>query len=566
MPHDHAKNLTTYHEAYAATIVQTIDGRVDLVSGKYRYKLMAATILGGSSRICTHNSAIEVWNGAAKHYKTSYTAWISYPDTLGPSLEDGVRGHGHHARAAPLGIRVCGRGHATARVEIIPIIDSDTIAPKDYFRDVAREVYDSPDVVIIQHESGTSRTTTLRTTSRTPSGITVIDEYTLLQAGGQAALENHYKTLSPSKILFRIPIGYWAIEVLDGEEFLPNTSWQYLLKAVQWAQKYGLRINLDQQALPGSQNRWNHSGRLGTYNVLFGPMGIANAQVRFARSIYIRMLAEFISQPEYKDVILLFGVTNEPRGNSITQDILSRYYLQAYNNVGLAAGTGAGNGPYVSFHDGFLGPDQWKGYFPNADRASLDMHLYLCFSRQSADPITVRATQPCCAWGSLFNNTMSNFGFIVAGEFSNAVTDCGTYVNGVGQGARYEGTYTLDGSHPNSTKKAYLTFAKGSMDMLQNRHGRSATRQQALPAADEDELAKLNLIENLQQLSLTSDGNPRFFGRSSGAMLLKTALNIKLDAEPQNAQRHTEFWASRPVRVIVIILLKTHSKGTSTVS
>ncbi|KAJ7889902.1 hypothetical protein B0H14DRAFT_2285223, partial [Mycena olivaceomarginata] len=80
----------------------------------------------------------------------------------------------------------------------------------------------------------------------------------------------------------------------------------------------------------------------------------------------------------------------------------------------------------------------------------------------------------------------------------------------------------------------------------------------------EDELAKLNLIENLQQLSLTSDGDPHFFSHSSGAILLKTALNIKLDAEPQNAQRHTEFWASRPVSVIVIILLKTHSKGTST--
>ncbi|KAJ7855952.1 hypothetical protein B0H14DRAFT_2353000 [Mycena olivaceomarginata] len=28
------------------------------------------------------DSAIEVWNGAAKHYKTSYTAWISYTDAL----------------------------------------------------------------------------------------------------------------------------------------------------------------------------------------------------------------------------------------------------------------------------------------------------------------------------------------------------------------------------------------------------------------------------------------------------------------------------------------------------
>ncbi|KAK7035721.1 glycoside hydrolase [Favolaschia claudopus] len=324
-----------------------------------------------------------------------------------------------------------------------------------------------------------------------PPGITVIDEYTLLQAGGQAALEDHYKTfiteqdfmqIAAAGLNFvRIPIGFWAIEVLDGEGFLPKTSWQYFLKAIQWARKYGLRINLDLHALPGSQNGWNHSGRLGTYNVLFGPMGIANAQ----RSLdYIRILSEFISQPQYKDVIPMFGVTNEPQGNSITQDILARYYLQAYNTVRLASGIGQGHGPMVSFHDGFMGPDKWAGFFPNADRASLDMHPYLCFQGQSADPITARSTQPCGAWGSLFNNTLSKFGFIVAGEFSNAVTDCGLYVNGVNLGTRYEGTYTLDGNHPDlgncatdwldyqnwdkDTKNAYKTFAMSSMDALQN--------------------------------------------------------------------------------------------------
>ncbi|KAJ7094527.1 delta-1-pyrroline-5-carboxylate dehydrogenase [Mycena belliarum] len=68
MPHDHAKNLCTYYEADSATVAQAIDGALDakaeweampwndraaiflkaadLVSGKYRYKLMAATILG----------------------------------------------------------------------------------------------------------------------------------------------------------------------------------------------------------------------------------------------------------------------------------------------------------------------------------------------------------------------------------------------------------------------------------------------------------------------------------------------------------------------------------------
>jgi glucan 1,3-beta-glucosidase len=38
----------------------------------------------------------------------------------------------------------------------------------------------------------------------------------------------------------------------------------------------------------------------------------------------VRILAEFISQEQYKDVIPIFGVTNEPQGNAITQDILSR--------------------------------------------------------------------------------------------------------------------------------------------------------------------------------------------------------------------------------------------------
>ncbi|KAI0692560.1 delta-1-pyrroline-5-carboxylate dehydrogenase [Cytidiella melzeri] len=68
MPHDHANHLCTYHEADKETVQAAIDGALaakaewetlpwsdraaiflkaaDLVSGKYRYKLMAATMLG----------------------------------------------------------------------------------------------------------------------------------------------------------------------------------------------------------------------------------------------------------------------------------------------------------------------------------------------------------------------------------------------------------------------------------------------------------------------------------------------------------------------------------------
>src|SRR5262245_45562049 len=99
---------------------------------------------------------------------------------------------------------------------------------------------------------------------------------------------------------------------------------RYFLKAIKWARKYGIRINLDFHALPGSQNGWNHSGRLGTVNVLNGPMGIANAQ----RSLdYIRILAEFISQPQYRDVVTMFGITNEPQGPTVGQEALQSLWV-----------------------------------------------------------------------------------------------------------------------------------------------------------------------------------------------------------------------------------------------
>lgn len=45
-------------------------------------------------------------------------------------------------------------------------------------------------------------------------------------------------------------------------------------------------------------------------------MGLANAQ----RSLsYIRIIAEFISQPEYAPVVPLFSITNEPVGSTIGQ-------------------------------------------------------------------------------------------------------------------------------------------------------------------------------------------------------------------------------------------------------
>ncbi|KAA1471083.1 exo-beta-1,3-glucanase [Dentipellis sp. KUC8613] len=328
------------------------------------------------------------------------------------------------------------------------------------------------------------------------SSTPAVDEWTLSQAmaadtasGGLGQLEKHYQTfiteqdfaeIAAAGLNFvRIPLPFWAIETWDGEPFLAKTAWKYFLKAIGWARKYGIRINLDFHAVPGSQNGWNHSGRLGTVNMLNGPMGLANAQ----RSLdYIRIIAEFISQPQYKDVIVMFGITNEPQAPVVGQDNLSRYYVRAYNLVRQASGTGAGNGPFVSYHDGFLGLDKWSGFMTGADRIALDYHPYLCFSTQSSQSMHQQIKAPCDAWGAQMNASMGSFGLTAAGEFSNAVTDCGLYVNGVGLGTRYEGTYT-PGNWPaigscqpwtdwqnwnQAMKNDIKSFALASMDALQN--------------------------------------------------------------------------------------------------
>jgi glucan 1,3-beta-glucosidase len=155
-------------------------------------------------------------------------------------------------------------------------------------------------------------------------------------------------------------------------------------------------------------------------------------------------------------------------------------YFQAYTFVRLASGTGAGNGPIISFHDGFAGATKWAGFLPGADRISLDLHPYLAFSTQTSSPMSALVSDPCTSWGSMINQSMSAFGLTAAGEFSNAINDCGLYVNGVGLGTRYEGTYpgyttkvgdcspwedysTWSQSQKDSTKQ----FAMSSMDALQ---------------------------------------------------------------------------------------------------
>lgn len=306
------------------------------------------------------------------------------------------------------------------------------------------------------------------------------------QSGGLGQLEEHYKTFITEGDFaaiagaglnwIRLPIPFWAIDKWDNEPFLEKTCWKYILRAFEWARKYGLRINLDLHTIPGSQNGYNHSGKGGKINFMNGVMGYANAQRTLE---YIRVITEFISQPQYKDLIPLFGIMNEALPSNIGKPGLTSFYLQVHGMMRNITGVGEGNGPMISIHDGFQGLDSWSNFLPGSDRIALDTHPYFAFSGGPAtDPIATGTgaqaggTWPlaaCDRWANGMNNSRSSFGVTYAGEFSNGFNDCGLFLNGVHGATSYGGDcgFWQDASGWNDSVKAGLKhFAMASMDAL----------------------------------------------------------------------------------------------------
>ncbi|CAE6534614.1 unnamed protein product [Rhizoctonia solani] len=324
-----------------------------------------------------------------------------------------------------------------------------------------------------------------------------IDEWTLSEgiaanasSGGlQKVLEEHYATFITEEDFaqiaaaglnwVRLPIPFWAVEKLPEEPFLERVSWKYFLKAIQWCRKYGLRMQVDLHTIPGSQNAFDHSGKRGDINFMRGSMGIANAQ----RALNVmRSITEFISRDEYKDIVQMFGVMNEPMSQRIGMDSLTAFYLEMHDMMRNL--TGPGKGPWISLHDGFdVGAVTDSGFMPGADRLAISSHLYFSFATPLNSAPLERQTQlPCTQWANRFNSSLDKGTFMSAGEFSLGFNDCAYFLNGASSGYRYDGTlptYTgprigscepwLDSREWTPAVKENLKqLALSSMDAMQN--------------------------------------------------------------------------------------------------
>ncbi|KAI9846558.1 MAG: hypothetical protein M1838_001234 [Thelocarpon superellum] len=286
------------------------------------------------------------------------------------------------------------------------------------------------------------------------SKLEIVDEYTLCQHLGPSAaattLEKHYATFVNEQTFIdvaaagldhvRIPYSYWAVVTYPGDPYVPQISWRYLLRGIEWARKHGLRVNLDLHALPGSQNGWNHSGRQGVIGWLNGTDGDLNAQ----RSADIHgQLSQFFAQPRYKNVVTIYGLVNEPKMTVLPVDAVEAWYEKVVPLVQKNGVTAK-----IAFGDGFLGLPKWKGQLSDLQNLVLDAHQYVIFNTdQLAFTHQTKVQFSCTGWASQMSasvDTSTGFGPTLCGEWSQADTDCAQYLNNVNVGARWTGTLNVD--------------------------------------------------------------------------------------------------------------------------
>jgi glucan 1,3-beta-glucosidase len=110
--------------------------------------------------------------------------------------------------------------------------------------------------------------------------------------------------------------------------------------------------------------------------------------------------------------------------------------IDGYGNIRDASGDIA-----VVMHDAFLGPLAWNGFANSQSglyNVILDTHIYQIFSPGEV------AMKPCdhvrTACGSI-SSIQDTDKWTIVGEWTGAQTDCAKWLNGLGKGARYDGTF-----------------------------------------------------------------------------------------------------------------------------
>lgn len=295
------------------------------------------------------------------------------------------------------------------------------------------------------------------------AGKAAVDEYTLCQILGPRArsrLHQHWSSwitqgdfvrMSRAGLNHvRIPIGYWALVKLPGDPYVDGQL-EFMDKAVQWARETNMKVMIDLHGgsfmlptikdlpldthladltlAPGSQNGFDNSGRRG--DVKWGTGHTVQQTLRA-----IRLLAKRYAR--MSDVVTSIELMNEPfpqRG--VNMDKLKQFYYDGWGTI-----REYNPNTQVVISDAFQDPPSWNGFMsPSAGISNtiLDTHHYQVFDHTMVTWSINQHVDLACAFGR--EKVSKTDKPTIIGEWSGALTDCAKYLNGRGQGARYDGTF-----------------------------------------------------------------------------------------------------------------------------
>lgn len=192
--------------------------------------------------------------------------------------------------------------------------------------------------------------------------------------------------------LLRIPVPYFIF----GDRPLFNGCVEYLDKAFDWAEKYGLQILIDLHTVPGSQNGYDNGGLTGVCKWCKNP-----EEVEFALTVLER-LAKRYGQREglygievlNEPISFLVYATAPSTGKAVDKEeakgsgyvplpFLENFYRNAYRRLRKILP----ENKTIVFHDGFR-LRHWGKFFrkEHMKNVVLDTHIYI-FAMESFVPI-----------------------------------------------------------------------------------------------------------------------------------------------------------------------------------
>jgi glucan 1,3-beta-glucosidase len=182
---------------------------------------------------------------------------------------------------------------------------------------------------------------------------------------------------------------------------------------------------IDLHGAPGSQNGFDNSGRRG---------GVGWAQgdtITQTMNALNKLAADYSAHP----AVAMIEAINEPMGPAIGMGTIESFYGEAYNTLNT-------NGVAVTFHDAFLTPQAFNEVLPGLPNIVMDTHHYEVFDAGQLAMSPSAHVGSACAFGAAMATDTK---WTISGEWTSAQTDCAKWLNGLGVGARYDGTFNYNG-------------------------------------------------------------------------------------------------------------------------